>query len=361
MIDVLHGDPNTCLVYLSPKAMPKSVLKFWEMQTEDSLETAARNIVDTTVLPKALMDRKQKFYEPVKRALHDRKVRILVTDKMLNQIVEDEVSTVQSSSEVKKFASNLNIDSLRQPITKDNVASLLKKVDNYQIKGQNTARVTELRDNLRVVLRAEMEKIDEVERIRSEFTIKEQDMIDSLNAAGKKSLYIIQDNNDASVRRMSHKLGKTMLKRRREMGRISPLVSFIYDEADLFIAQQGEEAGMKESKSAAQELARRGRKYGLGIGIATQRIVYLDTNILGQPHTYLVSKLPRAKDRETIQAAFGLSDETLSESLRFGPGQWLLISHSATGVDGLPIPIQIPNANDRIAKFLDSFDGAWRT
>lgn len=86
-----------------------------------------------------------------------------------------------------------------------------------------------------------------------------------------------------------------------------------------------------------------------------QRIVYLDTNILGQPHTYFVSKLPGATDREKIQGAFGLSDETLQESLRFNVGQWLLISHSATGVDDLPIPVQIPDANVRINDFLNNF------
>ena len=89
--------------------------------------------------------------------------------------------------------------------------------------------------------------------------------------------------------------------------------------------------------------------------IDMQRIVYLDTNILGQPHTYFVSKLPGATDREKIQEAFGLSDETLQESLRFNVGQWLLISHSATGVDDLPIPVQIPDANVRINDFLNNF------
>ena len=165
---------------------------------------------------------------------------------------------------------------------------------------------------------------------------------------------------------MSHDLGRRLLDERRSAGIISPPVSFIYDEADQFIAQQGgggteapsQSATMAKSKGTAEQLARRGRKYGLGIGIATQRIVYLDTNVLGQPHTYLVSKLPRASDRTKIQEAFGLSDEVLSETLRFDAGPWLLISHSATGVDGLPVPVQAPDANLRIARFLDGFAGA---
>lgn len=74
---------------------------------------------------------------------------------------------------------------------------------------------------------------------------------------------------------------------------------------------------------------------------------------IGQPHTYFVSKLPRMADREKVQEAFGLSDETLQESLRFAIGQWLLISHGATGIDGFPIPVQLSDANERIKTFLD--------
>ena len=179
-----------------------------------------------------------------------------------------------------------------------------------------------------------------------------------LNRDSASSLYIIQDTDDVRVREFSDRLGRLMLRSRREGGIISPPVSFVYDEADQFIAQDDRQPGMRESKRTAEQLARRGRKYGLGIGISTQRIVYLDTNILGQPHTYFVSKLPRASDREKIQEAFGLSDETLQESLRFGVGRWLLISHSATGIDGLPIPVQLPDANERIGKFLDGLAGA---
>ncbi len=110
---------------------------------------------------------------------------------------------------------------------------------------------------------------------------------------------------------------------------------------------------MRESKHTVEQLAWRGRKYELGIGIATQRIIYLNMNLLGQPHTYFVSKLPRATDRDRIQEAFGLSDETIQESIQFGVGQWLLTSHSATEMGGVPVPMQLPDANKRIIKFLN--------
>ena len=356
LIDVLYGAPGACMVYLSPRAMPESVLKFWKKQTDENLDAAARDIVNTTVLPKALMNWKSKFYDPVKKILFDGKIKILIPDEILGDIVNEVVASAsRSSAALTDFVRSLEISQLGEPITTSNVSSLISRIETHTINGTNVQTAIEIKDKLLRRLRSEREKLATAELIDSKFKIKQQDVINSLNATGKKSIYILQDNNDAQVRLMSHKLGKTMLRVRREKGQISPLVSFIYDEADQFIAQESTESGMKESKNAAQELARRGRKYGLGIGIATQRIVYLDTSILGQPHTYLVSKLPRTTDRERIQDAFGLSEETLRETLRFGVGQWLLISHSATGIDGLPIPIQLPDANMRISDFLNNF------
>ena len=148
-----------------------------------------------------------------------------------------------------------------------------------------------------------------------------------------------------------------MMESRRRSGRNDPVVSFVYDEADQFIPQQTATVpNSEESKARAVQIARRGRKYGIGLGIGTQRIVFLDTNVLGQPHTYFVSKLPRASDRQTIQEAFGLSNSALDQTHRFKKGQWLLISHSATGIDGEPITVPLPNANERIRDFVTTFN-----
>ena len=101
-------------------------------------------------------------------------------------------------------------------------------------------------------------------------------------------------------------------------------------------------------------LARRGRKFGIGIGIATQRTRYLNTSIMAQPHTYLVGKLPRKMDREVVQEAFGFSDEVLKQTFKFTKGDWLLASYDATGLTGVPIPIHAENANNRIKEALVS-------
>lgn len=132
-----------------------------------------------------------------------------------------------------------------------------------------------------------------------------------------------------------------------------PTIAFIFDEADVFVGQSGgrnqSEANMVEQ---ATMLARRGRKFGLGIGIATQRARFLDTSIMSQPHTYFISKLPRKSDRDVVAEAFAISDETLEQTFGFTVGQWLVASHDATGLKGIPFPVQLPNANDRVISWL---------
>jgi len=104
--------------------------------------------------------------------------------------------------------------------------------------------------------------------------------------------------------------------------------------------------------AAAETIARRGRKLGLGLCIATQRAGYLDTRMMGQLHTYFISKLPREYDRKVIAEAYGINREVVDQALHFPVGQWLVISHTATGMPGVPIPARFQNAEDRVLREL---------
>ena len=74
----------------------------------------------------------------------------------------------------------------------------------------------------------------------------------------------------------------------------------------------------------------------------------LDTEVMGNLHTYFVSKLPRSYDRQRVAEAFGIGEEQLSPTFTFRPGHWLIISHDATGLKGVPIPAKANDANQRI-------------
>lgn len=166
------------------------------------------------------------------------------------------------------------------------------------------------------------------------------------------SLFIVQCDRDDELRDFSSRLVSSVFNQRKRAGINNPPVLFMYDEADEFIPREARDS-YAASRGAAATLARRGRKFGMGMGISTQRVAYLDTNILAQPHTYFVSKLPRKYDRNTMAEAFGLTEDMMQRSMRFTKGQWLLVSFDAVGLVNVPIPLQMPNANRRIIDNLE--------
>ena len=203
---------------------------------------------------------------------------------------------------------------------------------------------------------AHIAKLNELEQSTAQSlaaSITLPEIIDDLNDGNRHSLWIVQSHNPNDLRRFSHSLGSELYEKRRLAGVIEPLVSFIFDEADEFI-RTGGSGSYESSAEIAETIARRGRKFGIGLGIATQRIRYLDTNIMAQPHTYFISKLPRASDRTAVSEAFGFGNEMLNQTFKFVKGQWLLVSHDATGLEAVPLPVKTENANERIASFLES-------
>jgi hypothetical protein len=180
-------------------------------------------------------------------------------------------------------------------------------------------------------------------------------ILSDLNNLIHSSLLIVQSHDPDELRMFASTLGQELFETRRVRGITSPLVIFIFDEADEFIPQQYErESSYARSAGIAEMLARRGRKFGIGVGICTQRVTYLKTSVLAQPHTYLVSKMPRLSDRQRIQEAFGISEEMFRQTFKFAPGDWLLVSYDATGLKAVPIPIHAEDANERIRRFLET-------
>jgi hypothetical protein len=174
-----------------------------------------------------------------------------------------------------------------------------------------------------------------------------------LNTPGSPALFLLQANRDDDLREMASRVIYDVFSVRRVAGQVAPSVLFVFDEADEFMPGNPPSDSYTISRAGVATVARRGRKFGLGVGIATQRIAYLDTSIMAQPHTYFMSKLPRAYDREAMATAFGVTDEMMRKTLRFTKGQWLLMSFDAMGLENVPIPVQFVNANDRIREFLD--------
>jgi len=176
-------------------------------------------------------------------------------------------------------------------------------------------------------------------------------LVAELNDPAQRLIVVITGRRDYELKQFCTILGNELYETRRTgtTGQtVEPYSLLLLDEADLFIPSEINDEDTKEMREMCVTIARRGRKFNLGIGISTQRASMLDTQVMGNLHTYFVSRLPRKYDREKVAEAFGIGQEELSPTFSFRPGNWLVISHDATGLKGVPIPTQSENANQRI-------------
>ncbi len=167
------------------------------------------------------------------------------------------------------------------------------------------------------------------------------------------NLVVISISDPFVIKELAISLTQDLLVRRKRRFTVKPYILLVFDEAQEFISSK--EGGIEGKCSAHVEtLLRQGRKYGLGVCIATQRIAYLNTNALQQLHTYFVGTLPRPYDRMLVSETFMIDKGILEKTLEFAPGEWLLSSYIATGIENVPIFIKADNAEKEIEKYLQT-------
>ncbi|MHB8360191.1 MAG: ATP-binding protein [Thermoplasmataceae archaeon] len=235
------------------------------------------------------------------------------------------------------------------------LATIIGEIEN---SGDAPGKSTESPINMRInIMKQDLKKIfnPPVWNVKPQNTINFNDIIGELNDESRSSLIIVNSFDPDEMRKFTFDLGVRLYENRRRKGKISPLVSFVFDEADEFIPSTALAGSTYySSKKVVEMIARRGRKFGIGLTIATQRSTYLDTNIMGQLHTYFVSKLPRETDRERVGEAFAVSMEMFTQTFKFRKGDWLFISHESAGLDSVPIPIHSKDAEERIKNYFNT-------
>jgi uncharacterized protein len=177
------------------------------------------------------------------------------------------------------------------------------------------------------------------------------EIIDTIN--GDSRLICISISDPYKIKELAISISREMLRKRKRQFKVRPYVLFVFDEAQEFVGDLSNSKGIdKECSQEIETLLRQGRKYGLGGCIATQRIAYLNTSALQQLHTYFVGTLPRPYDRSVVSSTFTIDQGILEKTLEFAPGEWLLSSYIATGIENIPIFIQAENSEKTLEKFL---------
>lgn len=343
--------------------------------TRIEVQKAAKTWSERIVLPRDLRDLRSNFVSPLSRLIEDGKVVFYESLEQQGAVFDLAVPTLIKLIPVTAFGEK-NVTAEKVKMLDEQMRPLVKAAG--EVKG--SARDEKLEEIVRILSelyspnKNAQDAFDKAIRIVNSYkgsrgqiakrasTFSKQ-LVGFLNGnrqydspEEEPSLLVIVGENETSITGIGRQLIQDTFDDRRTRSLLDPPVSFVMDEADVFVSQKGQPSKEESAASLVEQatlLARRGRKFGLGLGIATQRIRYLNTSIMAQPHTYFISKLPRATDRQAIAEAFAISEESLEQSFAFIAGQWLVASHDATGLKGTPFPVQLPNANDAVRKWLE--------
>jgi len=376
-------------------------LFFRGIGSKEVLLGAAKELVDKTTFPKALSrpEIKEKLYYIALLLLISGKVRVLTRGKLtlevmgeLEKLFQDAGFSGQGAREKNKVLTTiyrLVVEALRRkgllemnfsPYIKEVTVSLLRFFRSFLLKPEDERGVhlaSEVRKELNVKPETAKEIQRKLDRVILNFIKKADEIIRKTRYYNgitpqeillkthddESSLFILMSEDDNTMREFANFLG-TLLYQSRRNGAFStnPQTLFIFEEADLFIpnspiGSKEEKASIEKAKQIATMLARRGRKYNLGLAIATQRVTYLDTSITAQMATYFVSKLPKRTDRERAAEAFGVESHILKQTLSFGPGDWMVLTHvDALHRKAVPVPIKFENANERLLNFVNELE-----
>ena len=360
LIDKLLDDNiNSHIICVGEKTLTGPVFDYINSKDSTMLNTAAESLMKNLLVPKGLKRHTESFTPFLKDVLLKDKIKLVEAsvDRTFNQFllemhdkIYDEHTNERIEFELDKMLKIPHEKYQNEKLTKNVADELINYLSEYtKLKESDQPVIARIE---RLIHYLEEEKINsEKMDLNPECKISITQIIHDLNNENMNSLYVVLSHDPHALRSFSKKLGYQIYESRRGSGKITPINSFIFDEADEFIPQNAS-GSYAESTQIIETLARRGRKFGIGVGIATQRITYLNTNIMGQPHTYFISKLPRDSDRDRVAEAFAMSKEMLTQTFKFNKGDWLLVSHDATGLDAVPVPIKSENAEVRLKKYL---------
>jgi uncharacterized protein len=140
-------------------------------------------------------------------------------------------------------------------------------------------------------------------------------------------------------------------------GQEHPLL-LVCEEAHRY-APQDARLGFRPAKQALARIAKEGRKYGISLGLISQRPSELSSTILSQCNTVFAFRMLNERDQEIIQANLAESSPLLFSALPFlGNSEAIVIG------EGVPVPMrlrfaELPEAN-RPQSHSASFSERWR-
>ncbi len=150
-----------------------------------------------------------------------------------------------------------------------------------------------------------------------------------INAIKNKNVVIVRGEYDMVAPIMAYIIGALWKKRKDFKDGISPeefppMVTII-DEAHIYCPKFSNE-NKTPLKKPLSDIAREGRKYGMFLIIATQRVSELDTTILSQMSTKVILRITQESDKKIIETECGLSEAELNRLHLLETGTGYIVS-----------------------------------
>jgi hypothetical protein len=127
-------------------------------------------------------------------------------------------------------------------------------------------------------------------------------------------------------------------------------VLFVCEEAHRYVPNHGE-AQYKEAQDAIRRIAKEGRKYGLGLGLISQRPSDVESTVLSQCNSWIVLRLSNSSDQEHVSRFLPDSLNGLTKMLSaLTRREAIFVGEAAALPSRIRIrelsPEQLPNSND---------------
>lgn len=318
---------------------------------------AGRRMLRTHVIPEELSDHREQIRKAFEELFSQGKLRKLYIPPLglLYLSYGQLIDMVRSQSEDKYVATAQKpffimllqaLDRLmrEKKITKDDIVddNVLDVLTQIELK----ARESGLKENSTIFtfISAIKSYISQEVPPSEEYDI-EQLAIEALDSSpDSPRLFILETPNLDEARLVTSLLIDQLFLRRKRSYSSIPTILLVLDEAQEFIPFETRQKDNSEMSSiAVEKLLRHGRKYYLHGLISTQRLAYLNTNVIQQIHTYFLSTLPRPYDRQLIAETFGISDSLVDKTLEFDAGQWMIASFKAALKEDIPVIFKAEN------------------
>lgn len=146
--------------------------------------------------------------------------------------------------------------------------------------------------------------------------------LDELVEGGKASIINLKGEDPEMQEMLVYMLAKELFEKRKR-GELQPFI-MVLEEAHNFVPERN--FGKAVCSDILRTVASEGRKFGLGLGVVSQRPARVDKNILSQCNTQFILRVTNPNDLKAISRSFeGVNSEVKDYITSLPPGVGLLL------------------------------------